>query len=423
MNFKALRTAIQRGEIDTVILAHPDLGGRLVGKRFTGKYFLEHVMDHGTHGCNYLLAVDIEMEPQEGFRVANWEQGFGDMAVRPDEESLRELSWQPGAALVLGDCVHGDGRPVAEAPRTVLIRQVLRLAEKKFTAAMASELEFFLYNTTYHDAWTSGYRTLPPSSDYRIDYHTMQPARDEGLMRSIRNAMDIARVPIESSKGEWGRGQHEINFVYAEALEMADMHVVFKQGVKEIVADAGRAVTFMAKPSMSEPGSSCHIHSSLWRAGQNAFWDTKRRAPSKLFRQFLGGLLKYSQEFCLFFAPTVNSYKRGRTTIAPWVSAWWGKEIPSASRTGCRERTRIPTSHSPRPSRRVSRAWRRISTAATPTRATPTRMRNFRRCRPPLNRQRRAFARASWRVTRSAMKSWISTRITPRWNAAPLPTA
>ena len=323
MNFKALRTAIQRGEIDTVILAHPDLGGRLVGKRFTGKYFLEHVMDHGTHGCNYLLAVDIEMEPQEGFRVANWEQGFGDMAVRPDEESLRELSWQPGAALVLGDCVHADGRPVAEAPRTVLIRQVLRLAEKKFTAAMASELEFFLYNTTYHDAWTSGYKTLPPSSDYRIDYHTMQPARDEGLMRAIRNAMDIARVPIESSKGEWGRGQHEINFVYAEALEMADMHVVFKQGVKEMVADAGRAVTFMAKPSMSEPGSSCHIHSSLWRAGQNAFWDTKRRAPSKLFRQFLGGLLKYSQELCLFFAPTVNAYKRYQPgSWAPTKLAW-----------------------------------------------------------------------------------------------------
>jgi glutamine synthetase len=323
MDLATLKTKIRRGDIDTVVVTFPDVFGRLVGKRFTGSYFLEHVAQHGTHGCNYLLTVDIDMEPMTGFEVANWEKGFGDFEFRPDYKTLRLLPWQPGAALVICDFAHHDGQAVAEAPRTILQRQVAALAQNRLLCQTASELEFFLFNTSYHDAFAGEYRNLMPSSDYRIDYHTMQPARDEALFRSIRNAMAAARVPVESSKGEWGRGQHEINFTYAPPVEMADLHTVFKQGVKEMVAQQARSVTFMAKPSMTEPGNSCHIHTSLWQGGRNAFWDAKKAAGSKLFRQFLGGLLKYSRELCYFFAPTINSYKRYQSASwAPTKMAW-----------------------------------------------------------------------------------------------------
>jgi glutamine synthetase len=204
-----------------------------------------------------------------------------------------------------------------------LIRQINLLKKSNYTCAIASELEFFLYNTTYPDAWRAAYRNLAASSEYRIDYHTMQPARDEPFFRAIRNAMNAADIPIESSKGEWGRGQHEINFIYNEPLTMADRHVIFKQGIKEIAAQNGRAITFMAKPDMNEPGNSCHIHISLWRDGKNAFWDARRKAPSKLFRQFLGGLIKYSPELCYFYAPTINAYKRYQPgSWAPTRMAW-----------------------------------------------------------------------------------------------------
>jgi glutamine synthetase len=197
------------------------------------------------------------------------------------------------------------------------------LAAKGLTCYCASELEFYLFNQTYHSAFTGGYRDLQPASDYRIDYHLMQPTRDEPLMRAIRNGMTAARVPIESSKGEWGRGQHEINFTYAEPLAMADMHVLFKQGVKEITEQQGKAVTFMAKYAPTEAGSSCHIHISLWKGGQNLFWDAKSRAGSRLERQFLAGLMKYSPELCLFCAPTINSYKRYQPgSWAPTRMAW-----------------------------------------------------------------------------------------------------
>jgi glutamine synthetase len=323
MNLSKLRTLVRRGEIDTVVVAFPDVFGRLVGKRFTGEFFLKSVAVQGTHGCNYLLTVDIEMEPQTGFRLANWEAGFGDFELRPDLSTLRRLPWLPGTALVICDFRHHDGRLVAEAPRSVLSRQVELLGRRRMTASVASELEFFLYNTGYAEAFASDYRQLPPSSDYRIDYHTMQPARDEGLFRALRNQMVEARVPVESSKGEWGRGQHEVNFAHGPALPMADLHTVFKQGTKEIAAQHGRSVTFMAKPSMTEPGSSCHLHASLWQGGRNLFWDARRRQGSRIFRQFLGGLLKYSRELCLFLAPTVNAYKRYQAASwAPTRLAW-----------------------------------------------------------------------------------------------------
>lgn len=323
MNLQTLKAKIRKGEIDTVITVFPDVFGRLVGKRFTGKFFVDHVAENGTHGCNYLLTVNLEMDPLDGFEVANWEKGFGDFEFRPDFSTIRTLPWQPGAALVLCDYRHHDGELVAEAPRSVLHRQIESVTRKKFTCFAASELEFFLFNQSFHDAFTADYRNLTPSSDYRIDYHTMQPTRDEAMFRSVRNWMTEARVPVESSKGEWGRGQHEVNFIYDQPLPMADMHVVFKQGMKEIAAQHGKSVTFMPKPWAAEVGSSCHIHISLWRGGKNAFWDTKHSEGSQLFRQFLGGLMKYSPELCYFFAPTINSYKRYQSASwAPTKMAW-----------------------------------------------------------------------------------------------------
>ena len=323
MNLQTLKTKIRKGEIDTVITVVPDVFGRLIGKRFTGEFFLDQVAGHGTHACNYLLTVNMEMDPMDGFQVANWEKGFGDFEMRPDLSTLRVLPWQPGAVLVLCDFLHHDASLVAEAPRSVLRRQLEAVTRRRFTCYCASELEFFLFNQTFHDLFVSDYRQLVPSSDYRIDYHTMQPTRDEPILRAVRNGMTAARIPVESSKGEWGRGQHEVNFIYDEPLETADRHVIFKQGLKEIAAQHGKAVTFMSKLAASEVGSSCHIHISLWRDGKNSFWDAKAKGGSTLFRQFLGGLMKYSPELCYLFAPTINSYKRYQpASWAPTRMAW-----------------------------------------------------------------------------------------------------
>lgn len=326
MNLETLKRQIRSGALDTVIVALPDPFGRLMGKRFRAEIFLDSVLKHGTHGCNYLLTVNMEMDPLEGFKVANWEAGFGDFALQPDLKTIRILPWQPGAALVICDHVKHDGSLVAEAPRSVLRRQLDLLKKQGLTCFCASELEFYLFNQTYEAAFAAAYRDLQPSSDYRIDYHLMQPTRDEALMREIRNGMTAARVPVESSKGEWSRGQHEINFTYDEPLPMADMHLLFKQGVKEIAAAHGKAVSFMAKYAPTEAGNSCHIHMSLWKNGRTAFADEKgrnRTAGSPLFRSFLGGLLKYSPELCLFFASTINSYKRYQPgSWAPTRMAW-----------------------------------------------------------------------------------------------------
>ena len=323
MNLNQLKARIKSGAIDTVIVAFPDAFGRLMGKRFRGDYFLSDVAKHGTHSCNYLLTVNLEMDPLDGFKVANWDAGFGDFEMRPDLDTLRVLPWQPATAMVLCDYLRHDGKYVAEAPRSVLRRQLELVGKQGYTCYCATELEFYLFNQSYHSAHTAGYRDLQPSSDYRIDYHIMQPTRDEPFMRAIRNGMTAAGVPVESSKGEWSRGQHEINFTYDEPLEMADMHVVFKHNVKEIADQHGKAVTFMAKYMPGEAGNSCHIHMSLWRGGRNLFWDEKAHGGSKLFRQFLGGLIKYSPEFCLFFGPTINSYKRYQAgSWAPTRMAW-----------------------------------------------------------------------------------------------------
>ncbi|MGE3311115.1 MAG: glutamine synthetase family protein [Limisphaerales bacterium] len=333
MTLAELKARVKSGAIDTVLVGFPDPFGRLVGKRYRADFFLQECVGSGTHGCNYLLTVNLDMDPLDGFQVANWESGFGDFEIRPDLATLRILPWQAGAALVLCDYKRHDGTLVAEAPRSVLRSQLARLAARGWTSFAATELEFYLFNQTFESACAGGYADLKPSSDYRIDYHLLQPGRDEPLMRAIRNGLTEAGVPIENSKGEWSRGQHEVNFRYAEPLEMADRHVVFKQGVKEIAAQFGKSVTFMAKVAPSEAGNSCHVHMSLWKAGRNLFWDApagRRGAkgsspggPSRLFRQFLGGLMTHSPELCLFFAPTVNSYKRYQPgSWAPTRMAW-----------------------------------------------------------------------------------------------------
>jgi len=323
MKLQSLKAKIASKEIDTVVVAFPDVFGRLIGKRLTARHFLQTAAHQGTHACNYLLTVNLEMEPLPGFPFANWEKGYGDFELRLDLDTLRVLPWQTAAALVLCDLFQPRGQRIEEAPRSVLRRQIERLARAGFTGMTATELEFFLFNQSYHSAFEGRYAALAPASDYRIDYHTLQPAREEPVMRALRNSLNAAEVPVESSKGEWGKGQHEVNFVYREPLPMADGHVLFKQAAKEMAEQQGKCVTFMAKPDAAEVGSSCHIHLSLWQKGKNIFHEVKPERGSKCFRQFLGGLLKYSPELCYFLAPTINSYKRYQpASWAPTKMAW-----------------------------------------------------------------------------------------------------
>jgi glutamine synthetase len=323
MNTDELLASIKAGQIDTIQVAAPDMIARLVGKRFTGDCFAQQLWKGTTHGCNYLFAVNIEMDPQDGYSLANWDAGFGDFEMRPDLSAIFPIPWESSSALVFCDFHHHDGKPVEQSPRTILRRQVERLAALGMRANVASELEFFLFNEDYEAGARAGFAGLTPSSNYRIDYHILQPGRDEPILREIRNQMLAAGIPIENSKGEWGIGQHEINMTYANPLLMADRHVVFKHGAKHIAQSHGKSITFMAKPIRGEAGSSCHIHLSLFRENANAFWNPSAHAGNTLFRQFLGGLMKYCREFSLFFAPTINSFKRFESmSWAPTKQVW-----------------------------------------------------------------------------------------------------
>ena len=320
MTLEDLNTQISAGAIDTVIAAFPDMYGRLMGKRFTATFFRDSVVKSGTHGCNYLLTLNMEMDPLDGFNLASWDKGFGDFHLVPDLATLRPLPWQAGTAMVLCDLEIGH-HAVAESPRAVLRLQLDRLAADGLTCNIASELEFFLFNTTYADASTAKYASLKPSSDYRIDYHTFQPTRDEPIMRQIRQQMSAAGVVVESTKGEWGKGQHEVNFAYGQPLSMADGHCVFKQGAKEIAEAHGKSISFMPKIFSDEAGNSCHIHISIWKGDQPLFWHAGQ--PTDYFRHFLGGLIRYSRELSYFFAPTINAYKRYQSASwAPTRMAW-----------------------------------------------------------------------------------------------------
>lgn len=320
-----LEKLIRGGTIDTVLVAFPDHLGRLIGKRVTGPFFLEHLVPGGMDACDYLLTVDIEMNPQPGFKMASWEEGYGDFQGKLDVETLRLIPWLPGTAFGMVDLQWHNGTPVAASPRAMLRKQLERATEAGFRLFMGSELEFYLFAETHADLFARRFADPKPTTEYLIDYHILGTTRDEAVIRDIRNSMNKAGVPVEFSKGEWGRGQHEINLLYAEALEMADRHVIYKNGVKEIAWTHGRCATFMAKYSAAEAGSSCHIHTSVFNRGgkTNLLWDPKKGEASKLFRQFLGGLMKYGPEFFLFFASTVNSYKRYQSgTFAPTSVAW-----------------------------------------------------------------------------------------------------
>ena len=324
-----LETLINDGEIDTVLVVFPDLQGRLMGKRVTGDFWLHDVVtpDGSIEACNYLLAVDTEMEPLPGYRYANWDTGYGDFKLIPDRATLRRIPWLEKTALVLCD-LHDEesGEPVEVSPRQILKRQIERAAAMGLSVKCGSELEFFLFKDSYDEAAAKDYRDLVPHGAYNEDYHILQTTKDEYLIRAIRNAMDDAGVPVEFSKGEASAGQHEINLRYADALEMADRHVIYKNGAKEIAALNDRSITFMAKWSMDDCGSSCHLHTSLWDTdGKTALdWDDGASDHmSEQFRYYLGGLLSASRELAWLFAPYVNSYKRYQPdSWAPTAIVW-----------------------------------------------------------------------------------------------------
>jgi glutamine synthetase len=322
LTLEELRRAAGEGRIETVVTAIPDLYGRLVGKRIQTPFFLEEVAGHGMHVCDYLLACDMEMDPTPGYAFTNWESGYGDLRAVPDLGTLRTAAWLERTAVVLCDCVDEEtGAPIEVAPRSVLRRQIERLAAAGLTAKMGSELELYLFREGYGAARERGYQDLRPAGDYVEDYHLLSGTFAEPVIGAIRRFADASAIPVEFSKGEWGPGQHEINLRYAPALEMADRHVLYKTAAKEIAAAHGQAVTFMAKWRADLAGSSLHVHMSLWNERDEPVFAAGPDAP--VFRHFLGGLLAHARELGWLLAPTVNSYKRYREgTFAPTRLAW-----------------------------------------------------------------------------------------------------
>ncbi len=325
LSLDALRAAAAAGEIDTVVVAFADMAGQLVGKRFHVEYFLESAHDE-THACNYLLANDIDMEPVPGYAAASWSQGYGDFTLKPDLTTLRRIPWLEATALVVADVVDHHHHDIAHNPRAILKRQIERLAAKGFRAKLASELEFYMFDEIFEAFHARGYRDPKTAASYIEDYHVFQTTKEEPVMRAIRNGLHGAGIPVENSKGEWGPGQEEINVRYADALEMADRHVVIKLGCKEIAYKAGKAVTFMAKWRFDLAGSSSHIHASLWDlAGVTPlFFDPDvPHGMSVTMRRFMAGELAHAREITYFLAPFINSYKRFQAgTFAPTRAVW-----------------------------------------------------------------------------------------------------
>src|SRR5437870_2399413 len=349
-----LEALVRKGEIDTVLTVVPDHYGRLMGKRMVGRHFVDHVLADGVHACIYLLTVDMEMQPQTGFKLTSWERGYGDMKMVPDLGTLRVIPWLPKTALVFCDVYDDDGEAIEEAPRWVLKRQVARAAAQGHLVKTAAELELYCFRETFEQARAKRYQNLTPVSDYLEDYHILQTTKEEPLIRAIRNGMEAADVPVETSKGEWGRGQEEINLVYAEALEMADRTTLYKHGAKEIAHLQHCSLTFMAKYDMSAAGSSFHLHSSLWdRTGRALFagagHGAGRRPPGPpVFRQWLAGQLAAARELAYFYGPTVNSYKRYQSRsfaptriVAGWDNRTCGFRL-CGEEAGFRVENRIP---------------------------------------------------------------------------------
>ena len=326
LSFSDLETEVAGGEIDTVVAAFTDMQGRLMGKRFQASYFAEGAYEE-THACNYLLADDIDMEPVPGYKAASWAKGYGDFVLKPDLSTLCRIPWLQGTALVLCDVLdHHTHEDIAHSPRAILKKQIARLNDLKMKAYMASELEFFLFDESYETASSKGYRNLKTAGSYIEDYNILQTTKEEGVMRAIRNGLQGAGIPVENSKGEWGPGQEEINVKYAEALEMADRHVILKNGCKEIAWAQGKAITFMAKWDYGLAGNSAHIHQSLWTQDgkRPLFHDPKGdHGMSELMKHYMAGLLMHADEITYFLAPYINSYKRFQAgTFAPTRAVW-----------------------------------------------------------------------------------------------------
>ncbi|MFE7564430.1 glutamine synthetase family protein [Kitasatospora sp. NPDC057500] len=347
LTLNELRTLVDAGEVHTVALGFTDMQGRLQGKRFAARFFLDEVAEHGAEACEYLLAVDVELNTVDGYALSSWESGYGDFAMRPDLSTLRLTPWQPGTAQVTADLAGRGGHPVAAAPRQLLRRQIDRLAEHGLAADIGTELEFLVFRDTYEQAWQGGYRGLTPANLYNADYSLLGTARVEPLLSRIRIEMAGAGLVVESAKGECNLGQHEIAFRYADALTTCDQHSVYKTGAKEIAAQLGCALTFMAKYDQRE-GNSCHIHLSLRDAvGAPAFAAADGRMTDTM-RHFLAGQLAALREFTLLYAPNINSYKRFRPgSFAPTAVAWGRDNRTCAYRVvghgaGLRMENRVP---------------------------------------------------------------------------------
>jgi glutamine synthetase len=323
LTMEGLVARIDEGKIDTVVVAFTDMQGRLQGKRLHGRYFADHVVGHGTEGCNYLLAVDVEMNTVGGYAISSWERGYGDMEFVLDERTIRLLTHLPATAMIQCDLVWLDHSPVAQSPRAILQRQLDRCAERGWTALAGTELEFIAFDTSYEQACENAYRDLVPVNQYNVDYSILGTTRVEPLLRAIRNHMYDAGLDVEGAKGECNFGQHEIGFLYADALATADNHAVYKTAAKEIAAQQGKSITFMAKYNERE-GSSCHIHLSLRGTdGSLVFWDEEAGKRTALYDHFVAGVLASAAELTLLYAPNINSYKRfAAGSFAPTTIAW-----------------------------------------------------------------------------------------------------
>jgi len=346
LSMEHLLARIQEGEVDTVVVAFTDMQGRLQGKRLHARYFADVVVPHGTEGCNYLLAVDVDMNTVGGYAISSWEKGYGDMEFVLDDRTIRLLTHLPSTAMVQCDLVWPDHAPVVQSPRAILQRQLDRCAEQGWVALAGTELEFIAFDTTYEAAHDARYQDLTPVNQYNVDYSILGTTRVEPLLRAIRNTMYDAGLDVEGAKGECNFGQHEIGFLYADALTTADNHVVYKTVAKEIASQQGKAITFMAKYDQRE-GSSCHIHLSLrGEDGDLVFWKDGARTP--LYDHFIAGVLATIADFTLLFAPNINSYKRfADGSFAPTTIAWGLDNRTCAVRlvghgAGARMENRVP---------------------------------------------------------------------------------
>jgi glutamine synthetase len=316
-----LQRDVEQGAIDTVLLVMTDMQGRLMGKRLHAPFFLSEIAAHGAEGCNYLLAVDVEMNTVQGYEMTSWDTGYGDFVFRPDMASLRPIPWLERTALVVADLEWHDGSPVVASPRQILRRQLDRLAERGWAANIGSELEFFLFRDSYDEARAKRYHDLVPANPYNVDYSIFGTTVVEEVLRPIRLGMAGAGIPVEDSKGECNFGQHEVNFRYADALTMADNHSIYKNGAREIAWQHAHAISFMSKYNERE-GNSCHIHCSFWD-GDSSLFPGDREGFSKTFEHFVAGQLAATRELTYFYAPNINSYKRfAEGSFAPTAMVW-----------------------------------------------------------------------------------------------------